>query len=206
MCYEMVETITNFTICMMFHNFSPYILAIEFWNTLLDLSFFACSIMVPTILLVFRNFFWRSGLLEYWIQSNVLGHWFGCPFQRSHSHRPGTPLKSPCQEVGFICPCVVTNPTDLGATKQLLRTCSRSLLIPCKVTTSMPCSPRRFLRSRTTSARNGVLTPLEVPIKASSSTGDLSWGRSWTTASGCSTSAWRWLCWSLNKCSQNHLQ
>ena len=30
--------------------------------------------------------------------------------------RPGTPLNSPCQEVGFICPFVVIDPTDLGAT------------------------------------------------------------------------------------------
>ena len=30
--------------------------------------------------------------------------------------RSGTPLNSPCQEVGFICPFVVIDPTDLGAT------------------------------------------------------------------------------------------
>ncbi len=47
----------------------------------------------PTILLFFRCFFWRSGLLECWshcwIRSYVQGHWFGC------SLRPGTPLYSP---------------------------------------------------------------------------------------------------------------
>ena len=41
---------------------------------------------VSTILLFLRFFFWRSGLLEYWIRSYVRGHWFGC------SLRPGIPL------------------------------------------------------------------------------------------------------------------
>ena len=35
--------------------------------------------------------------------------------------RPGTPLNSPCQEVGFICPFVVIDPTDLGATTAIAR-------------------------------------------------------------------------------------
>ena len=34
----------------------------------LNLSFFACLMVVPTIMLFFRDFFWRSGLFEYWIQ------------------------------------------------------------------------------------------------------------------------------------------
>ena len=38
---------------------------------------------------LFLDFFWRSGMLEYWICSCVLGHWFGCSFW------PGTPLNSP---------------------------------------------------------------------------------------------------------------
>ncbi len=42
-----------------------------------------------TILLSFRCFFWRSGLLEFWIRSYVRSHWFGC------SLRPGTPLYTP---------------------------------------------------------------------------------------------------------------
>ena len=40
---------------------------------------------VPTVLFFFRDFFWRSGLLEYWIRSYVRGHCFGC------SLRPGMP-------------------------------------------------------------------------------------------------------------------
>ena len=70
---------------------------------------------LPIILLFFRDFFWRSCLLEYWIRSHVRGHWFGC------SLRPGTPLNSPCQEVGFICPFVVIDPTYLGAKTAIAR-------------------------------------------------------------------------------------
>ena len=77
---------------------------------LLDLSFIAGLMMVLTILLFFRDFFWRSGLLENWIRSYVRGHWFGCSLQ------PGMLLNSSCQEVGFISPFVVIDPTDLGAT------------------------------------------------------------------------------------------
>jgi hypothetical protein len=47
---------------------------LEFRNSLLELGCFAGSIVVPTILLFFRCFFWRSGLLECWIQSYVRGH------------------------------------------------------------------------------------------------------------------------------------
>ena len=47
----------------------------RFWvlKLLLDLSFFACLMMVPTILLFFLDFFWWSCLLEYWIRSYVRG-------------------------------------------------------------------------------------------------------------------------------------
>ena len=49
--------------------------------------------MVPTVLFFFRDFFWRSGLLEYWIRSYVRGHWFGCSLQS------GTPLNPPCHRL-----------------------------------------------------------------------------------------------------------
>ncbi len=58
-------------------------------NSLLELGCFAGSMVGSTILLFFRCFFWRSGLLECWIWSYVLSHWFGC------SLGPGTPLNSP---------------------------------------------------------------------------------------------------------------
>jgi hypothetical protein len=61
----------------------------EFWNSLLELGCFAGSKLGPTILLFFRCFFSRSGLLECWIRSYVLCHWCVCSF------RPGTPLYSP---------------------------------------------------------------------------------------------------------------
>ena len=56
------------------------LLLCRFWvlNALLDLSFFAFLMTVQTILLFFRDFFRRSGLLECWIRSYVRGHWFGC--------------------------------------------------------------------------------------------------------------------------------
>ena len=77
-----------------------------------SLRFFASLMMVAIILLLFLDFSWRSGLLEYWIpwRPYVRGHWFGC------SLWPGTPLNTPCQEIGFIRPFVVIDPTDLGAT------------------------------------------------------------------------------------------
>ena len=46
----------------------------------------------------------------------------------------------------------------------ICHTMKMGLLIPRKVTTSMPYSQRRFPRSRTTSARNGLLAPLEVTV------------------------------------------
>ena len=49
------------------------------------------------------------------IRSVRIRHWFGC------SLRPGTPLNSPCQKVGFICPFVVIDPTNLGATTKIAR-------------------------------------------------------------------------------------
>ena len=61
------------------------------------------SLMIQAILLFFRDFFWRSGLLEYWIRSCVRGHCFGCLL------RPGTLLNLTCQDVGFICPFIVIN-------------------------------------------------------------------------------------------------
>ena len=50
---------------------------------------------VPTVLFFFWDFFWRSGLLEYWIQSYVRGHCFGC------SLRHGMPFNSPCKLANF---------------------------------------------------------------------------------------------------------
>ena len=47
----------------------------------------ADSMVLQTVL--FWDFFWRSGLLEYWIRLYVLGHFFGC------SLWPGMPLNSP---------------------------------------------------------------------------------------------------------------
>ena len=44
------------------------------------------------------------------IRPYVPGHWFGC------SLLLGTPLNSLCQEVGFIRPFVVIDPTNSGAT------------------------------------------------------------------------------------------
>ncbi len=61
---------------------------LEFWNSLLELGWFAGSMVGSTILLFFRYFFWRSGLLEYWIRSYVRCRWSGC------SLRHGTPLYS----------------------------------------------------------------------------------------------------------------
>ena len=77
-----------------------------------SLLFFAGLLMVPTLLLFFRDFFWRLGLprLEYWILAYVRGHWFGC------SLWPETLLNPPCREVGFICPFVVINTTYSWAT------------------------------------------------------------------------------------------
>ena len=46
---------------------------------------------VQTVLFFFSDFFWRSGLLKYWILSYVQGHCFGC------SLRPGMQLNSPCK-------------------------------------------------------------------------------------------------------------
>ena len=80
----------------------------EFGNALLAFGRFAGSTMGSDMLIFFRDFPWRSGLLEYWIQWYVRGYCFGC------SLLPGT-LK-----VGFICPFVVIDPTDLGATTELL--------------------------------------------------------------------------------------
>ena len=62
---------------------------------------------VPTVLFFFWNFFLRSGLLEYWKWSYVQGHFFG-------SLLLGTQLNSPC--IGFICPSVIIDPTNLGMT------------------------------------------------------------------------------------------
>ena len=91
----------------------------EFLNTWLDLSFFACLMMVPS--LKFRQYCSyfvissEDGLLEYWIRSYVRGHWFGCSLQ------PGMLLYSPCQDVGFICLFVAIDPTYLGATTAVAR-------------------------------------------------------------------------------------
>ena len=49
----------------------------EFGNALLEFSRFAGSRMGSDMLLCFRDLFWRSGLLEYWIRSYVRGHCFG---------------------------------------------------------------------------------------------------------------------------------
>jgi hypothetical protein len=65
-----------------------YLCQFKLWNLLIELGCFAGSMVGPTILLFFRCFFWRSGLLEWWIRSYILGHWFGC------SLRPGTQFNS----------------------------------------------------------------------------------------------------------------
>jgi hypothetical protein len=59
-------------------------------NSLLEPGYSAGSIVGPTILLFFRCFFWRPGLLECWIRSYVRGHWFRCFFGlgRHYTH-PG---------------------------------------------------------------------------------------------------------------------
>ena len=48
------------------------------------------SMVVPTVtmLFFFWDFFWRSGLFEYWTRSHVRAHCFGCSLQ------PGTPFQS----------------------------------------------------------------------------------------------------------------
>ena len=55
-----------------------YCVDFEFWNTLLEFGCFTNLIVVPTVLFFFWDFFWRSGLWEYWIRSYVRGHCFGC--------------------------------------------------------------------------------------------------------------------------------
>ena len=39
------------------------------------------------------------------------------------------PLNSPCQEVGLICPFVVIDPTDLGATTAIARNLLQDLCL-----------------------------------------------------------------------------
>ena len=75
------------------------------------------NIVVPTILLFFRDFFWRSGLLDNWIRPYARGHWFGC------SLLPGTALNSPCHRLpggwlhlSFRRQWLGIDPIDLGAT------------------------------------------------------------------------------------------
>ena len=84
----------------------------------------------------FRDFFWRSGLLEYWIRPYVRGHWFG------RSPRPGTPLNSLCQEVGFISPFVVIDPAYLGATTMIVAPgLMLDNFLPIPDTESLPFDP-----------------------------------------------------------------
>ena len=45
---------------------------------LLLLRFMMIQWWVPAVLFFFWDFFWRSGLLEYWLQLYVQGHCFGC--------------------------------------------------------------------------------------------------------------------------------
>ena len=63
---------------------------------------------VPTVLLFFWDFFWRSGLSEYWIRSYVRRHCFGC------SPRLGTPSNSPCKLASAVLSWSLT--LCLGAT------------------------------------------------------------------------------------------
>ena len=53
----------------------------------------------------------------------------------------GTPLNPPCQEVGFICPFVVIDPTDLGATTAIARNLlqDKCLTISYLSPTQNPC-------------------------------------------------------------------
>ena len=53
-------------------------LYLDFGNALHEFCCFAGSMMGSDRLLFFCDFFWRPGLLEYWIRLNVLGHCFGC--------------------------------------------------------------------------------------------------------------------------------
>ena len=108
------------------------------FDTLCSISSLLSSfMMVPTILLFFRDFFWKSGLLEYhdWIRPYVRGHWFGC------SLRPGSQLNSPCQEVGFICPFVVIDPTNLGATAAVALELLLVNFLPIPDAESLPIYP-----------------------------------------------------------------
>ena len=71
----------------------------------------------------------------YWIRPYVRGHWFGC------SLRPGTPLNSPCQEVGFIYPFVVIHPTCLGATTVVAPGLMLDNFLPIPDAESLPFYP-----------------------------------------------------------------
>ena len=66
--------------------------------------------MMVTTLLFFCDFSRKSGLLEYWIRPYVRGHWVWLFSPACDA------VKLTLQEVGFICPFVVVDPTDLGAT------------------------------------------------------------------------------------------
>ena len=58
---------------------------------------------VQAVLFFFLDFFWRSGMLEYWIRSCVWGHWFGCS-------PPGTPLNSPWKLASSVLSWSMTLP------------------------------------------------------------------------------------------------
>ena len=76
-------------------------------NMLLELGSFAGSMMGSDILLFLCNFFWRSSLLEYWIQSYVLGHCFGC------SLLLGTQLNSPWKSASSVLLLSLNNWVDV---------------------------------------------------------------------------------------------
>ena len=91
-------------------------------NMLLELGSFAGSMMGSDILFFFCNFFWRSSpVLEYWIQSYVLGH-FGC------SLLLGTQLNAPWKLVSSVLCCHWT--TELMFQASCLSNLNLSPLIP----------------------------------------------------------------------------
>ena len=109
----MSDLMFNFCKLKIYVGVEAIILLIFNFYMLCSISRLFCGlIMFMTILHFFHDSFWRSSLLEYRILQYVWVHWFRC------SLLPGTPLNSHCQEVGFICPFVVIDPTvtNLGAT------------------------------------------------------------------------------------------
>ena len=57
------------------------------------------------------------------------------------SLRPGTSLNSPCREVGFICPIVLIDPIDLGATTVVAPRLMLDNFLPIPDAESLPFYP-----------------------------------------------------------------